>query len=299
MMNFGKNLQKIRKAKGLSQEELAERMEVSRQAISKWESGAARPELEKVNELSEILYCSTDELLKGGFQEKKAVLSNDKASHERLMNKFARWISLAIALVLLGTSLLLGISALGMPYTDYGIVILIALVAVSAPIFVMRGIELGNFKMKHPKLEYFYTQTEIDGYDGKFAGLIAAGVSVIMLGLVVFLGLTVTNVFAAESPMPAAIFLLFVTVGAPMFVYAGIQKSKYDIAQYNKENTPRFRKNSDKLGRISGAIMMLATIVFLLLGFLCDGWKLAWLVFPVAGILCGIVATILQDNEEE
>ena len=42
-MNFGKNLQNFRKSKELSQEELAERMQVSRQAISKWESGLSFP----------------------------------------------------------------------------------------------------------------------------------------------------------------------------------------------------------------------------------------------------------------
>ncbi|MCI1959903.1 MAG: helix-turn-helix domain-containing protein [Clostridia bacterium] len=64
-MNFGENLQKLRKEKGLSQEKLAEILEVSRQAISKWESNAAYPEIEKLISLSNLFNVSIDYLVKG------------------------------------------------------------------------------------------------------------------------------------------------------------------------------------------------------------------------------------------
>lgn len=62
MMN---NLQKMRKEKGLSQEQLAEMLGVSRQAISKWESGNSYPEIEKLIQLSEIFNTTLDNLIKG------------------------------------------------------------------------------------------------------------------------------------------------------------------------------------------------------------------------------------------
>ena len=58
----GKILQ-LRKALGLSQEQLAEQVGVSRQSISKWETGQSAPELEKIVELSRVFGISTDELL--------------------------------------------------------------------------------------------------------------------------------------------------------------------------------------------------------------------------------------------
>ena len=47
-MKFGENLQKLRKEKGISQEQLAEQLGVTRQSVSKWESGASYPEMDKI-----------------------------------------------------------------------------------------------------------------------------------------------------------------------------------------------------------------------------------------------------------
>ena len=60
---LGKEIQKLRRSRGLSQEKLAEQMEVSRQAISKWESGAAVPEVEKLIQLARLFGVSVDRLL--------------------------------------------------------------------------------------------------------------------------------------------------------------------------------------------------------------------------------------------
>lgn len=62
-MTFGEKLQALRKAQGLSQEELAQRINVSRQALSKWESGASVPDTENVIALSRLFGVSTDYLL--------------------------------------------------------------------------------------------------------------------------------------------------------------------------------------------------------------------------------------------
>jgi transcriptional regulator with XRE-family HTH domain len=62
-MNFPEKLKSLRKQKGLSQEEFAERFDVSRQAVSKWESGRSVPELEKIVRMSEFFQVSTDHLL--------------------------------------------------------------------------------------------------------------------------------------------------------------------------------------------------------------------------------------------
>lgn len=65
-MTLGDKIQVLRKKEGLSQEDLAEKIGVSRQAVSRWEMGQSVPEIEKLLTLSEIFKVSTDDLLKDG-----------------------------------------------------------------------------------------------------------------------------------------------------------------------------------------------------------------------------------------
>ena len=64
-MNIADRIQNLRKAKGISQEELADKIGVSRQAVSKWESGQSTPDIEKIILLSDYFETTTDYLLKG------------------------------------------------------------------------------------------------------------------------------------------------------------------------------------------------------------------------------------------
>lgn len=61
-MDFGSKLQNLRKEKKLSQEQLAEKLNVSRQAVSKWESNQSYPEMEKLIEMTKIFGCTLDDL---------------------------------------------------------------------------------------------------------------------------------------------------------------------------------------------------------------------------------------------
>lgn len=62
-MAFAENLRQLRKENGISQEELAELLNVSRQAVSKWEQGNGYPEVEKLLLLSKLLHVSLDRLM--------------------------------------------------------------------------------------------------------------------------------------------------------------------------------------------------------------------------------------------
>ena len=62
-MNLSDNLKKIRKEHNLSQEDLAESLGVSRQSVSKWESGQAYPEMDKVLQICKMFDVSIDDLL--------------------------------------------------------------------------------------------------------------------------------------------------------------------------------------------------------------------------------------------
>ena len=63
-ITLGKNVRKYRLILGFTQEELADKMDISRQTISKWELGAILPEIEKLVDLCEIFNCSVDQLLR-------------------------------------------------------------------------------------------------------------------------------------------------------------------------------------------------------------------------------------------
>ena len=67
-MTTGEKIIELRKRNGYSQEELAEKLDVSRQSVSKWELNASTPDLERIVQMSELFHVSTDYLLKEGDQ---------------------------------------------------------------------------------------------------------------------------------------------------------------------------------------------------------------------------------------
>ncbi|MBK0008645.1 MULTISPECIES: helix-turn-helix domain-containing protein [Priestia] len=74
-MNLGEQLQKLREEKKMSREELAGEMNVSRQAVYKWENNKGYPDIENLIKLSELYNVMLDELIKGdqSFQSKIAI----------------------------------------------------------------------------------------------------------------------------------------------------------------------------------------------------------------------------------
>ena len=69
MKTFSEKLLELRRREGLSQEQLADRLGVTRQSVSKWESGTAAPELSKLIALSELFSVSVDYLVKDYLEE--------------------------------------------------------------------------------------------------------------------------------------------------------------------------------------------------------------------------------------
>ena len=69
-MSLGNKLAEARRAKNLTQEQLAQQLDVTRQAVSRWESDAAYPETDKIVRMAQILEVSCDYLLQDGVDEK-------------------------------------------------------------------------------------------------------------------------------------------------------------------------------------------------------------------------------------
>lgn len=299
-MGFSENLQNLRKIKNMSQEQLAEKLEVSRQAVSKWESGNGYPETEKLITICEIFDCSIDNLVKGKIT---ADTTEEKKKYENLQNKFSKGISLGVGIILLGTTILLyfaGLSGkeeiLEQQYAILGVTILLICVLISLPIFITLGISQDNFKKKNPKLPNFYSEEEIDNFNKKFIVGIATGVSLILIGTILLVFLYGMKIVDENGTIPVVILMAFITIAVPILSYCGIQKDKYDIEKYNASNSEESKKRNMKADKICGVIMLIATAIFLGLGFIFNLWKICWVTFPIGGILCGIVSTILEKE---
>ena len=90
--NFKENLRKIRKENNLSQEQLADELGVSRQAISKWESGAAYPEMDKIIALCDKFNLNIDDLLHKDIKEVKGEEESNKKLNA-FINDFLKFIT--------------------------------------------------------------------------------------------------------------------------------------------------------------------------------------------------------------
>ena len=88
-MSLGIKIQKLRKKNNMSQEKLAESLNVSRQSVSKWELEQSVPELDKIIQMSNLFSISTDYLLKDVEQQNSNNLTNEVQSEEKA-NKIQR-----------------------------------------------------------------------------------------------------------------------------------------------------------------------------------------------------------------
>lgn len=299
-MGFSENLQVLRKMRNMSQEQLAERLDVSRQAVSKWESGSGYPETEKLISICEIFNCSMDEIIKGKIT---ADVNREKKEYEELMNKFSKGIASAIGLILLGAAILLyfgGISGSGKLQEKNGIIgviILLLCVLIAVPIFIILGMKKEDFVKKNPKLANIYSEDEISKFNSKFPMAIAGSIALILLGVILLIALYGMELVDESSTIPVVILMCSVTIAVPLIVYFGIQKDKYDIEKYNKENSEGYKKENNMVGKICGVIMLIATILFLVSGLVYDMWHINWIVYPIGGIMCGIVSIILNKQQ--
>ena len=81
---FKDNLMMLRKTRGMTQEELAEKAGVSRQSVSKWESAASIPDIGKILELSRVFGVSTDYLLKDDMEDVEFTREDDAPGERRV-----------------------------------------------------------------------------------------------------------------------------------------------------------------------------------------------------------------------
>lgn len=297
-MAFSENLQYIRTQAGTTQEQLAEQLNVSRQSVSKWESGASFPEMETLLRICDIYQVSLDTLLRGNVEESQV---SDTARYDTFMNRFSLRMSLAIAAIIAGVGAMILLTAAGLPETLAAALFLLV-VTVSVVVIVASGIQHDNFRKRYPTIADFYSREEKDAFHAKFVWFIAGGVGAILFGVVL---LVLSGTFLPErepyESLLGGVFLLIVAGAVFSFVYGGMQEDKYKIWKYNRDNnpTPEAKHRLNLIGACCGAIMLLATAVYVGLGLARGLWHSAWWVFAVGGILCGVASVVLNPYKGE
>ena len=311
-MTFGENLQFLRKRAGLTQEDLAGQMEVSRQSVSKWESNAAWPEMDAILRLCDLFSVDMDTLLRGDVSLR---FMEDTAGYDRHMNAFSRAIAGGVGLILLGVTILValligtqdGEDAAVLPIT--GTAILLVCITVAVAVFIVSGLGHDRFRKKHPVIQPFYTEEQLDAFERRFPLLIAFPVVLILIGVVVQVAIVLVPELSDVGTedqwalLGTAILLLCVTVATTVLVWAGIQKSKYNIEEYNCQTrqeldpTPEQKRLDRLISAVWGAGMVLAAALHLLLGFTMDLWDSAPVIYPVAALLCVAVTIVLKRKD--
>lgn len=153
----------------------------------------------------------------------------------------------------------------------------------------------GWWQWRYPDIDNFYTEEQHANFNRIFAIAIASGVSLIVFSLCLNIWLEYTVIPYSEQ-ISGGVFLLCTAVAVGIFTFFGMQKDKYDIGKYNQENRPEAPGKKHLASKLCGVIMLLATALFLFLGLSFDMFRSAAVIYPVAGIFCGIVCLLLSDK---
>ena len=143
-MSLAENLQFLRAREGITQEQLAERMDVSRQSVSKWESGASFPEMDTLLKLCDMFHTDMDTLLRGSVEQS---LSEDAAGYDRFMTSYARKVAGSVSAIIAGAALMI---LLDLRIGDISGAVFMLVVAIVAVVLVASGMEEDNFRKQHP-----------------------------------------------------------------------------------------------------------------------------------------------------
>lgn len=283
-MNFSNNLQQLRKEYKLSQEDLAEKLNVSRQAISKWESGNGFPEMDKIIQICDIFKCSMDELMKGRILKSNSL----KDTINKEFHKFGLMISIGVFLIIIACSLFVF-------FENYNLdelfsVLFMIIIMISVVIFIYYGMK-HNYFMESNSIDNIYTNDEKAAYEKKFMIAITLGVGFIIFGICLIMFFDA--IFSKYENIATGLFLIITAISTSIFIYYGVNRSKFDSDNNVKKN---IEKDDELIGKVCGTIMLLTTALYLYLGFAYNGFGIYWYVFPIGGILCAIASILLKKN---
>ena len=242
---------RLRKKNGWSQEELADKMNVSRQAVSKWESAQSIPDLEKILQLSKLFCVTTDYLLKDDIEDEEFTNDSYDASVKKItieeaniylnQRKKASWrIALATFLCIISPITLIILTILSEQPNSIvteitacviGLIVLFAFVLCAVPIFIYCGFRNQPYEFldKNIPFELEYGVRGLVNEKKKALrtayvtyNIIATCLCIFSVIPLILLSFTENEVLIAVA---LAVALVIVGVGAGMFIVVGTQNA--------------------------------------------------------------------------
>jgi len=314
----------LRKKSGWSQEELAEQLGVSRQAVSKWESAQSVPDMGRVVQMSELFGVSTDYLLKDNLGQADALVSDTLAdAAERTVgmeeaNAFlhvkennARRVAIGVLLcilspvflILLGGAQNMGLIRIGEAQAaGLGLIVLLLMVGGAVALFVTSGLRASRFEyMEKEPIDTLYgvdgmVKARRDQFRPTYVRQLTLGIVLCVLAVIpVFLSLflygekdTYGHVLSA-----AAIFVL-AGVGVLLIVRVasvwGAFQRLLEEGEYSREAKLEERRR----GPFEEIYWCLVTAAYLGLSFITNNWDRTWIIWPVAAVAYGAVYGIIR-----
>ena len=321
----------LRKQKEWSQEELAGQLDISRQSVSKWESGTSIPELDKIIGISNIFGVSTDFLLKDEYdidvisKAGQSVKAAEEAFTEdsleentgcRNMRSISLeeatgvWICILspICLLVMGGWSEYGPIAISEEMAaGLGIAILLVMVAAAVVLFIINGLKLEPYE--YLEKEEIHLQYGVSGivekqraaYTRQFQRSLVLGVTVCILSvlpLIVTMGLNIAEIWRVYG---VCVLLAIVSFGVYLLVRAGSIWESYQKLLQEGDYSAEKKRSRRKMGPLAGAYWCLVTAIYLAISFRNDSWSTSWLIWPVAAllfvVLLGIVHVATQSRD--
>ncbi|MFG6383602.1 MAG: helix-turn-helix domain-containing protein [Lachnospiraceae bacterium] len=268
---FGENLQFYRKQKNMTQEQLAEHFDISRQTVSKWEAGTSYPEMEKILQLCDLFSCDMDTLLR---KDAAALEIEDSQGYNNHMEKWRRKLTFGITMLIVGLAVYQILDSFQIAETIVNILFLM-IVIVAILDLIVAGMQHDIYRKNHQVISNFYSKEEKQKSEEKFPIYIAVGIGIILFGVLIGMnGDEFPLLVGMTSDFYNGIFLILTAIGVGTIVYNGLGQVKYDIEGYNKENNPDFisKKINNKIVTWCGCIMIFVTILFCIAVFVFQLW---------------------------
>ena len=318
-MIFADKLIDLRKKNGWSQEELAEKLNVSRQAVSKWEGAQSVPDMGRIIQLSELFGVSTDYLLKDnigqaepsqeiapdspirtvGMEEANAFLKIKEDNSRRVALGVMLCILSPVALILLGGAQSFGLlkwseNAAG----GVGLLILMLFIVPAVGLFVVSNLRITPYEyLEKEPVETLYGVTGMvrekkERFQPVHTRYLLIG---IMLCVASSIPLFISMIFREESfrtVLGIASILVLAAVGVLLIVRVSIVWGSYQMLLEEQEYSRENKERNKHYGYIGGIYWCLVTAAFLAWSFIGNAWEQSWIIWPVAGVAFGAVVGI-------
>ena len=184
-----------------------------------------------------------------------------------------------------------------------GLLVMFLLVAPAVAIFIYNGMKADKFKYLREELFYLdydaenYVRAEEEEFQGVFTACITIGVVLCIISVIpIFVVGMLFGGSDIASVVAVGILLFVVSIGVFLFIFGGVRKGAYSVllqeGEYNREKKVREKKAEKVIGAIGGVYWSIVTCIYLLWSFLTMRWGFTWVIWPIAGILFGAIASV-------